>query len=325
MRSIVFVPIVILMVVFQSGFSFQDKAKKVNIQKENIQQPMKCEFTTNQVNFIAEVPANQPKVLTNSIDMKLVLIPKGTFMMGSPPDEKGSDPDERRHEVTISRDYHLGMHEVTQAQYKKIMGKNPSHFQGDAVAERHPETNRVVKEVDSANHPVERVSWEDAVEFCQRLSALPEEKKAGRVYRLPTEAEWEYACRAGTKTAYSFGSQLNGTQANCNGNFPYGTDKKGPYLEKTTSVGKYPANAWGLYDMHGNVWEWCAECHDEYPKGSATDPRGPEDGSDRVVRGGSWFSVAVSCRSANRDWIVPSRRIFGLGFRVALSSSGIPK
>ena len=317
MRSIVFVPIVILMVVFQSGFSFQDKAKKVNIQKENIQQPIKCEFTTNQVNFIAEVPANQPKVLTNSIDMKLVLIPKGKFMMGSPPDEKGSEDNERRHEVTISRDYHLGMHEVTQVQYKQIMGKNPSGFQGDRVAERHPETGRLVTEVNSANHPVEQVSWSDAVEFCQRLSALPEEKKAGRVYRLPTEAEWEYACRAGSQTAYSFGSDEKSLV-----NFGwYDSNSKGI----THAVGLKKANAWGLYDMHGNVFEWCADWYGVYPKGSATDPRGPEDGSDRVFRGGCWLNVAVNCRSAFRYGLVPSIRSFNLGFRVALSSSGIPK
>jgi formylglycine-generating enzyme required for sulfatase activity len=288
MRSIVFAPIVILMVVLQSG----------------------C-------NDLPDVPGNQPKVLTNSIDMKLVLIPKGTFMMGSPPDEKGSEEDERRHEVTISRDYHLGMHEVTQAQYKKIMGKNPSHFQGNAVAERHPETNRVVKDVDSANHPVEQVSWEDAVEFCQRLSALPEEKKAGRVYRLPTEAEWEYACRAGSQTAHSFGSDEKSLV-----NFGwYDSNSKG----MTHAVGLKKANAWGLYDMHGNVWEWCADRYGEYPKGSATDPRGPEAGSDRVDRGGSWLLVAVFCRSANRFRCDPSFRYDSLGFRVALSSSGIPK
>jgi formylglycine-generating enzyme required for sulfatase activity len=268
-------------------------------------------------NDLPDVPGNQPKVLTNSIDMKLVLIPKGTFMMGSPPDEKGSEDDERRHEVTISRDYHLGMHEVTQAQYTKIMGKNPSHFQGDAVAERHPETGRVVKDVDTANHPVEQVSWEDAVEFCQRLSALPEEKKAGRVYRLPTEAEWEYACRAGSQMAYSFGSDEKSLV-----NFGwYDSNSK----EKTHAVGLKKANAWGLYDMHGNVWEWCADWYGEYPKGSATDPRSPEAGSYRVVRGGSWDSDAVNCRSADRYWLAPSFRFSILGFRVALSSSGIPK
>jgi len=292
MRSIVFVPIVILMVVLQSGCN-------------------------NQVNFLPDVPGNQPNVLTNSIGMKLVLIPKGTFMMGSPPDEKGSEEDERRHEVTISRDYHLGMHEVTQAQYKKIMGKNPSHFQGDAVAERHPETGRVVKDVDSANHPVEQVSWEDAVEFCQRLSALPEEKKAGRVYRLPSEAEWEYACRAGSQMAYSFGSDEKSLV-----NFGWcGPNSKG----MTHAVGLKKANAWGLYDMHGNVFEWCADWYGVYPKGSATDPRGPEDGSIRVSRGGCWFNDAVYCRSADRLRFDPSFRSNFLGFRVALSSSGIPK
>ena len=292
MRSIVFVPIVILMVVLQSGCN-------------------------NQVNFLPDVPGDQPNVLTNSIDMKLVLIPKGTFMMGSPPDEKGSQKDERRHEVTISRDYHLGMHEVTQAQYKKIMGKNPSYFQGDLVAERHPETGRLVKEVDSANHPVEQVSWRDAVEFCQRLSALPEEKKAGRVYRLPTEAEWEYACRAGSQTAYSFGSDEKSLV-----NFGWcGPNSTG----MTHAVGLKKANAWGLYDMHGNVFEWCADWYGVYPKGSATDPRGPEDGSIRVSRGGCWFNDAVYCRSAIRSGAVPSFRRFNLGFRVALSSSGIPK
>ena len=284
MRPIVFAPIVILMVVLQSG----------------------C-------NDLPDVPGNQPKVLTNSIGMKLVLIPKGKFMMGSPPDEEN----ERRHEVTISRDYHLGMHEVTQAQYKKIMGINPSYFQGDAVAERHPETNRVVKEVDSANHPVEQVFWEDAVKFCQRLSALPEEKKAGRVYRLPTEAEWEYACRAGSQMAYSFGSDEKSLV-----NFGW---YKSNSNSMTHAVGLKKANAWGLYDMHGNVWEWCADWLDEYPKGSTTDPRGPEDGSLRVRRGGSWYNGAVICRSAIRYWPAPPDRVGDLGFRVALSSSGIPK
>jgi formylglycine-generating enzyme required for sulfatase activity len=129
-----------------------------------------------------------PKVITNSIGMKLVLIPKGTFMMGSPKSEMRLSV-ETQHEVTITEGFYIGVTEITQAQYQKVIGNNPSYFQGDKVAERHPETGKVVNEVDSFNHPVERVSWADAVEFCQRLSALPEEKAAGRVYRLPTEAE----------------------------------------------------------------------------------------------------------------------------------------
>ena len=154
---------------------------------------------------------------------------------------------------------------------------------------------------------------------------MPEEKNAGRKYRLPTEAEWEYACRAGTATPFHFGSQLNGRQANCRGTFPYGTDTEGPYLEKTSLVGKYLANAWGLYDMHGNVWEWCSDWYGDYPSGSLTNPSGPATGLRRVIRGGGWGFDAVFCRSAYRLGIVTSNREIILGFRVALSSPEIPK
>ena len=237
------------------------------------------------------------KEITNSIGIKLVLIPKGTFVMGSPPDEVGSEDDERRHEVTIIRDYYLGAHEVTQAQYKKVMGKNPSHFQGDQVAERHPQTNRVVKDVDSSNHPVDSVSWEEAVEFCQRLSALPEEKKAGRVYRLPTEAEWEYGCRAGSKAAYGYGNNPD-SLGDC-----AWYDKNS--ANKTHAIGIKKPNAWGLHDMHGNVWEWCSDWYgdDYYAKSPKDDPKGPLSGSDRVFRGGGWYTPAVICRSAYRSII----------------------
>jgi formylglycine-generating enzyme required for sulfatase activity len=141
-----------------------------------------------------QVRAQSPKEITNSIGVKLVLIPKGIFTMGSPESEKGHDESETQHEVTISKDYYLGVTEVTQGQYEKVMGTNPSYFQ-----------KREIRKSDSSMYPVEQVSWEDAVEFCKKLSDLPEEKNAGRVYRLPTEAEWEYACRAGSKSAYSFG------------------------------------------------------------------------------------------------------------------------
>jgi formylglycine-generating enzyme required for sulfatase activity len=254
--------------------------------------------------------AQAPKEITNSIGMNLVLIPKGTFMMGSPTSEQGASyyPDgaETQHEVTISEDYYLGVFEVTQGQYEKVMGTNPSYF-----------PKRVIGKSDSSMYPVEKVSWEDAVEFCKKLSDLPEEKKAGRVYRLPTEAEWEYACRAGSKSAYSFGADSTSL-----GDYAWFGENSG---NQTHPVGEKKANAWGLYDMHGNVWEWCSDCWGKYPKGSVSDPSGPSEGSYRVFRGGGWVDVAALCRSADRYGFVPSGRGFNCGFRVALSPSGIPQ
>ena len=250
-----------------------------------------------------QVLAQPPKEIANSIGMKLVLIPKGTFMMGSPESEEIRKKDETQHQVTISKDYCLSVTEVTQGQYEKVMGTNPSYFRIGRIRGS------------SSNHPVEQVSWEDAVEFCKKLSGLPEEKKAGRVYRLPTEAEWEYACRAGSRTAYSFGES---------------SKSLGDYAwfdvnSQTHPVGEKKTNAWGLCDMYGNVWEWCSDWYGEYPKGAVSDPRGPKEGSRRVVRGGGWFYEAADCRSANRVGLDPSRHSFYFGFRLALSPSGIPK
>ena len=264
------------------------------------------------------VPANEPrsiagrKLVENSIGMKFVRIPKGTFLMGSPPDEVGSSDDERQHEVTLTRDFYLGVYEVTQAQYKKVMGKNPSYFTGDKVAERHPQTGRFVKDVDSANHPVENVSHDDAVEFCRRLSEMPDEKAAGRRYRVPTEAEWEYACRAGSNTAFSFGNEAGDLgshawyEANSNG--------------MTHAVGGKKPNAFGLYDMHGNVLEWCSDWYDEkyYASSPATDPTGPDSGSYRVMRGGSWLNAPFFVRCASRYFYPPVPRETSLGIRVVL-------
>ena len=253
-----------------------------------------------------QVLAQLPKEITNSLGMKLVLIPKGTFQMGSPIEEDGAGDDKAQHQVTISKDYYLGVYEVTQALYEKVMGSNPSYFQ-----------KRVIRKSDSSMYPVEYVSWEHAVEFCKKLSDLPEEKKAGRVYRLPTDAEWEYACRAGSKSAYSFGesSKSLGDYAWFDGNSN----------NQTHPVGEKKANAWGLYDMHGNVWEWCSDWYADYPKGAVSDPVGPREGSFRVIRGGCWGIGAASCRSAFRRRGNPSDRDYYFGFRVALSSSGIPK
>ncbi len=250
--------------------------------------------------------AQTPKEITNSIGMKLKLIPAGTFTMGSPIEEDGADEDEKEHQVTISKSYYLGAFEVTQGQYEQVMGGNPSHFQ-----------KRVIKKRDSSMYPVEQVSWEDAVKFCERLSELPEEKKAGRVYRLPTEAEWEYACRAGSKTAFTFGNNPSGLGAYAwfNGNSD----------GQTHPVGEKKANAWGLYDMHGNVWEWCSDWYGPDAKSAVVDPVGPRGGAFRVLRGGGWYHGAAFCRSANRHGYFPGIRDQSDGFRVALSSSGIPK
>jgi len=254
--------------------------------------------------------------ITNSIGMKLVLIPSGTFMMGSPESEEKRFRHELQHEVALGNDHYLGVHQVTQAQYQKVIGDNPSYFRGDTLAEHQPQTGGMVREVDSSNHPVESVSWEDAVMFCNRLSKLPEEKKAGRVYRLPTEAEWESACRAGTKTSFSFGESSMSL-----GDYAwYDENSNG----QTHPVGEKTPNAWGLYDMQGNVWEWCSDWYGDYPKNSVTDPVGAKKGSHRVLRGGCWGSLAAHCRSAFRDAGYPLLRNYGLnGFRVALSSSGI--
>jgi formylglycine-generating enzyme required for sulfatase activity len=243
--------------------------------------------------------------LPNNVKLDMVWIAPGEFVMGSPDSENGRGSNEGpQTRVRLSKGYWLGKYEVTQAQWQALMGNNPSHFKG-------------------GNLPVEKVSWNDAMEFCKRLTEL--ERRAGRLpegyqYTLPTEAQWEYACRAGTTTAFHYGNDLDATMANFEGNYPYGAGRKGQYREKTVDVGSFRPNAWGLYDMHGNVWEWCADWFGSYPGGSVTDPRGPNSGSLRVNRGGSWLALALRCRSANRDLWRPSGTGSSLGFRLALSS-----
>lgn len=229
-----------------------------------------------------------PEVLENSIGMKLTLLPAGTFMMGQPGDNTYETP----HEVTLTKPFYMGVHEVTNAQWKRVMAGVPSKWKDD-------------------DRPVEKLNWMQAVDFCAKLSALPEERKAGRVYRLPTEAEWEYACRAGTNTKYSFGDDESrlGEYGWYDGNAD----------SQSHPVGQKKANAWGLYDMHGNVWEWCSDLYAVYPEGAATDPKGPEKGSDRAFRGGCWGNAAAYCRSAYRYGYQPQYQHDYLGLRVALS------
>jgi len=245
--------------------------------------------------------ANQPKEITNSIDMKLVLIPAGEFMMGSPDSDTDAEADEKpQHRVRITKPFYLGSTEVTQEQYERVMGQNPSWFcaTGDGKVEVAGQNTR--------QFPVEWVSWEDAVEFCRRLS-----QKEGKTYRLPTEAEWEYACRAGSTTRY------------CIGDAPADLVEYAWYDENsddtTHPVGQKKPNAWGLYDMHGNVWEWCADrfAEDYYRASPADDPNGPDSRVFRVLRGGAWYLQPWVLRSARRDSYPPRDRFHGYGFRVA--------
>ncbi|MDR1243237.1 MAG: formylglycine-generating enzyme family protein [Deltaproteobacteria bacterium] len=233
------------------------------------------------------------KTHTNSIGMEFVLIPAGSFTMGSDKskDEDADDDETPQHRVTISKPFYLGKYEVTQAQWEAVIGNNPSELK------------------DGPNHPVDNVSWDDVQEFIARLN----EKEGHNRYRLPTEAEWEYAARAGSASVYSFGNDAGqlGKYAWYSGN-----------SEGTTHpVGALEPNAWGLYDMHGNLKEWVQDWYGKqyYATSPSTDPRGPSSGSDRVLRGGSWLWGAYSCRSADRDDYSPVPHSHIIGFRLALS------
>jgi uncharacterized protein (TIGR02996 family) len=256
--------------------------------------------------------------LTNSVGLQLVLVPPGKFLMGSPRSEAGRLPREGpRHEVEITRPFYLGVYAVTQQEYQQVIGANPSHFSPQGPG------GQRVPGMNTGGFPAENVSWEDGAEFCRRLSALPEERRQGRRYRLPTEAEWEYACREGgrVRTPFYFGRTLSSAQANFDGGQPYGGAAHGPYLRRTTSVGSYPPNALGLYDLHANVLEWCADWFDpdSYQHGPRQDPQGPPASPNglRSVRGGPWSGNGHHCRAASRGGYTPDTRDPYSGFRVA--------
>lgn len=239
------------------------------------------------------------RTFTNSIGMKFILVPAGSFMMGSPLDEPGRGNNERQHMVTLTKGFYMGVTEVTRGQWRQIMGNNPSHFQDCG-----------------ADCPVEFVSWNDCQEFVQSLN----QREGGNKYRLPTEAEWEYACRAGSITAFANGSIA---ETGC-GHDP-NLDVMGWYCgnsrKKPHPVAQRKPNAFGLYDMHGNIWEWCQDWYGPYPSGHVGDPTGPSSGSGRVLRGGGWHEDVEGCRSALRLGRSPTSRAGTLGFRLARTHS----
>jgi formylglycine-generating enzyme required for sulfatase activity len=249
--------------------------------------------------------------LGGGVKLELAPIPAGKFMMGSPGSEKGRSSDETQHEVTISKPFHMGVHEVTQAQWRAVMGTEPSVYKGDDL-------------------PVEQVNWHDALRFCKKLS-----RKAGRTVRLPTEAEWEYACRAGTKGPYGGTGVLDemGWYADNSGDGRLNSAiYKENYLRLVLDnncrtrpvVGKKP-NAWGLHDMHGNVWEWCSSLHDYYPYNAKDGREDMDAGGPRMLRGGSCYNDPQYCRAATRYGGTPDNRYGGVGFRVVASPApGLP-
>ena len=245
--------------------------------------------------------------LGNGVKLEMVAIPEGRFMMGSPNYELDRDTSEGPYHAVDITSFFIGKHEITQLQWRAVsalpkvsqdLHYDPSKFKG-------------------ATYPVEQISWYEAIEFCARLS-----QKTGKEYRLPSEAEWEYACRAGTASPFSYGPTLTSQQANYQGQSTYGNGPKGVYRESTTPVGRFPANEFGLYDMHGNVYEWCLDCWHKNYKDAPLDGSPwmtKKDSDPRVLRGGSWYNKPRYCRAANRSRYTPNNRINDIGFRVAVT------
>lgn len=235
------------------------------------------------------------KRFTNKLGIEFVFVPPGTFTMGVLSDKEEKGDNSFLHQVILTKGFYMQTTETTQEQWRELMGNNPSFFKecGDDC-------------------PVEQVSWNEVQQFIKRLNQAERTNK----YRLPTEAEWEYACRAGTKTPFSFGACLSTIQANYCGDYPFFGCEKGVYREKPVSVKSFPPNPWGLIGMHGNVWEWCQDRFGQYPSGNVTDPLGPSSGKVRVYRGGGWNSYAKACRSGNRSGNEQTKRFANLGFRL---------
>jgi len=238
----------------------------------------------------------------NGVTQRMRWIPAGNFTMGSPESEPSRSSDETQHEVELTSGFLLADTACTQRLWQAVMGDNPSHFKGE-------------------EHPVECVSWHDCQEFLNRC----EELSPGLRLELPTEAQWEYACRVGRRMPFWFGENITLDQVNYEGNYPYADGTAGEYRQQTVDVKALPCNGWGFYQMHGNVYEWCSNWYGKYPKGRVTDPSGPAMGTNRVIRGGCWSSHARFARSAQRNRVQPGRRDFGVGFRVSQARTSKPR
>ncbi|MCK5719390.1 MAG: formylglycine-generating enzyme family protein [Thiomargarita sp.] len=281
------------------------KEKKVNgflagiLGKKEVVEVQEIQVTTDKKLYQSYF---QTEDLKRDVVLEMVYIPGGNFTMGSPTDEKGRESwykgsESPQHQVNVP-EFYMSKYPITQKQYEALIAKNPARFRGD-------------------DKPIEQVSWEDAVSFCEKLS-----KHTGGNYRLPSEAEWEYACRAGTTTPFCYGETISSNFANYDGDFIYAFEPKGEYRDETTEVGIFSPNAFGLYDMHGNVWEWCADpWHDNY-EGATTDGSVWDHAKNkklRVLRGGSWDDYPNNSRSAERFWCCINHWNSGNGFRVVCS------
>lgn len=275
-------------------FIFKDQVLEDTIEVEqNTTLRLKAHFRKKKI--ITKKTKMVSDDFTNTVGMKFVKIPAGSFKMGSRQNEPDRDKNEALHKVNLTKSFYIQITEVTQGQWKAVMGNNPSYFSdcGD-------------------NCPVENVSWNDIMEFIRKLN----QREGSENYRLPTEAEWEYACRAGTETPFTYGECLHSVDANYRGTYPLIGCSKGKYRLKTLPVASLTPNTWGLYDMHGNVSEWCQDIFDNFTEGERSDPIGPSSGTRRVRRGGGWNDYARYCRAAYRGRLDPKIRDNNLGFRL---------
>ena len=309
----------------EEGKELPEKDPDYGEPEEEPEEPVKDEPEQSKGFEPGNKAGERKTVVVDGVEIAFRWCPAGTFIMGSPTSEANRKADERQHEVELTKGFWIMETQITVGMFKAFV--NDTGYQSKGLTPLGLSGGKWRQDAgyswlnpgfaQSDNNPVICISWRDAAAFSKWLGEKIESKT-----KLPTEAQWEYACRAGSKSAYFWGNALNGDKANCNGNYPYGTTDKGPYLEKTVPVRSYQRNDWGVYDMHGNVWEWCLDGYAAYPNGKAIDPLERGDGSNRVFRGGSWSYFAERCRSAFRANFVPAIRLPNLGGRCVVEPRG---